>query len=95
MFEPCGLAQADRAQVGMVPIASAVAGLADAVVDRDHGWAPREQRTGYVFYHADHQALESAMARGLGLWRDHPQDFAASCSTTCRVDRSWARPGRE
>jgi starch synthase len=58
-----------------VPIVRAVGGLADTVADRDYGWNPPDRRTGYVFHHGDHQGLESAMARAIGLWHDYPQDF--------------------
>ena len=67
----------DRAQVRHGADRASVRGLADTVVDRDYGCEPPELRTGYVFHQVDHQALESAMARAIGLWRDYPRDFVA------------------
>ena len=45
------------------------------MVDRDHAGHPSGQRNGYVFHHGDNPALESAMARAIGLWHRYPQDF--------------------
>ena len=68
MFEPCGLTQLVALEYGTVPIVRACGGLHDTIADRDYSWHPPEQRNGYVFNHADHPALESAMARAIGLW---------------------------
>ena len=95
MFEPCGLAQSIALKYGTVPIVRAVGGLADTIADRDYAWDPPDQRTGYVFHHSDHQALESAMTRAIGLWHDYPQDFRYLMLNGMRTDRSWARPGQD
>jgi starch synthase len=95
MFEPCGLTQLVALKYGTVPIVRACGGLRDTVADRDHSWHPPEQRTGYVFHHVDHQALESAMARGIGLWHAQPRDFRYLMLNGMRSDRSWARPGED
>ena len=95
MFEPCGLVQLIALKYGTVPIVRACGGLADTVADYDYAWEPPDQRTGYVFHHSDHQALESAMARAIGLWQGYPQDFRQLMLNGMRVDRSWARPGQD
>jgi starch synthase len=95
MFEPCGLVQLIALRYGAVPIVRAVGGLGDTIADRDHSWQPPEQRTGYVFHHADHQALESAMGRAIGLWHDHPREFRSLMLNGMRSDRSWARPAQD
>ena len=95
MFEPCGLAQQIALKYGTVPIVRASGGLADTIVDHDHSRLPDEQRNGYVFHDADHQAIESAMARAIGLWYDNPQDFRDLMLNGMRVDRSWARPAQD
>ena len=74
MFEPCGLAQMIALKYGTVPVVRAVGGLVDTVFDRDYSSAPWE-RNGYVFHQADNPALESAMARAIGLWYAYPQEF--------------------
>ena len=95
MFEPCGLAQLIALRCGTVPIVRAVGGLTDTVADRDHSCDPPERRTGYVFDHVDHHALESALARAIGLWNGYPQDFRDLMLNGMRSDRSWARPGQD
>ncbi len=95
MFEPCGLAQLIALRYGTVPIVRASGGLADTVADRDHAADPPEQRTGYVFEHPDHQAIESAMARAIGLWHTDPQGFRDLALNGMRIDRSWAQPAQD
>ena len=73
----------------------ACGGLGDTVVDRDYSDAPREQRNGYVFHHVDHEAIESAMARAIGVWHGYPQDFRYLMLNGTPCDRSWARPGQD
>jgi len=94
-FEPCGLVQLVALKYGTVPIVRAVGGLADTVADRDHAPHPPEERNGYVFHEGDHQAIESAMSRAIGLWHAHPHDFRHLMLNGMRVDRSWARPGQD
>ena len=95
MFEPCGLCQLIALKYGTVPIVRACGGLGDTVADHDCSWVPPEQRNGYVFEHVDHQALESAMARAIGLWYGYPQDFRYLMLNGMRGDHSWARPGQD
>jgi starch synthase len=95
MFEPCGLCQQVALKYGTVPIVRACGGLADTVFDRDHSWAPLDERNGYVFEDAEHPALESAMARAIGLWYGYPEDFRYLMLNGMRSDRSWARPGQD
>ena len=95
MFEPCGLVQLIALKYGSVPIVRACGGLGDTVADRDYARVEREQRNGYVFHHGDHHALESAMARAIGLWHRYPRDFRHLMLNGMRSDRSWARPGQD
>lgn len=95
MFEPCGLAQLIALRYGTVPIVRSVGGLVDTVFDRDHSDRPGHERNGYVFHEADHAAIESALARALGLWWDYPQDFRTLLVNGMRHDYSWARPGQD
>jgi starch synthase len=95
MFEPCGLAQLIAMRYGTVPIVRAVGGLADTVFDRDFSDRPMEQRNGYVFHENQQSALESAVARGIGLWFGYPTDFRSLMVHGMRHDYSWARPGQD
>src|SRR5262249_8631890 len=80
---------------GTVPIVRACGGLRDTVIDRDYAPQPIEQRTGYVFQHADQPGLESAMARAIRLWQRQPREFRDLMLNGMRSDRSWSRPGED
>ena len=95
MFEPCGLSQLVAMKYGTVPIVRSCGGLGDTVVDRDYSGHATEHRNGYVFHHSDHSALESAMARAIGLWHRYPHDFRYLMLNGMRADRSWAQPGQD
>ena len=94
MFEPCGLAQMIALKYGTVPIVRAIGGLVDTVFDRDYSSHALEQRNGYVFHQVDNPALESAMARAIGLWYVYPQEFRYLQLNGMRADHSWTWPAR-
>ncbi len=95
LFEPCGLTQMIALRYGAVPIVRAVGGLADTVFDWDHSGVPREKRNGFVFQHADHAAIESAMNRAIDLWHARPELFQELVVNGMRYDYSWNRPGAD
>jgi starch synthase len=95
MFEPCGLAQMIALKYGTVPIVRAVGGLVDTVFDRDYSDRPYEHRNGYVFHQVDHGALESAMARAIGLWYSYPDEFRQLMLNGMHQDHSWAAAGQD
>jgi starch synthase len=95
LFEPCGLTQMIALRYGTVPVVRSVGGLADTVFDWDHSELPRDQRNGFVFQHADHLGIESALDRALGLWRDEPVLFRQLVQQGMACDYSWNRPGRD
>jgi starch synthase len=94
MFEPCGLAQMIALKYGTVPIVRAIGGLVDTVFDRDYSSHPPEQRNGYVFHQVDNPALESAMARAIGLWYAYPQEFRYLQLNGMRADHAWTWPAQ-
>jgi starch synthase len=94
LFEPCGLVQMIALRYGTVPVVRAIGGLADTVFDRDHSRRPAHERNGYVFEHADHQAVETALSRALGLWYCHPGEFRNLMLNGMRYDYSWNDPGQ-
>lgn len=94
MFEPCGLTQMIGLRYGAVPIVRGVGGLVDTVFDRDYDHhRPEEERNGYVFYEADEQGLESALARAIGLWHEYPKEFRKLIQQGMRCDYSWNKSG--
>ena len=94
LFEPCGLSQMIALKYGTVPIVRATGGLVDTIFDRDYSARHPDDRNGYVFHQLDNPALESAMARAIGLWYTFPGDFRQLMLTGMRQDHSWAWPGQ-
>ena len=94
LYEPCGLTQLIAARYATVPIVRAVGGLCDTVFDHDYAGRPWHERNGYVFHQVDDVALESAMARAIGLWHAYPWRFRQLMTNGMRADYSWAPAGR-
>ena len=95
-YEPCGLTQMIGLKYGTVPVVRGVGGLADTVFDRDYDTRKLpEQRNGYVFYHTDHAALESALDRAIDLWHTAPDQFRQLQIQGMSYDYSWNYPGKE
>jgi starch synthase len=95
LFEPCGLAQVIAMKYGTVPVVRAIGGLCDTVFDRDWSARADHDRTGYVFHQPDTVALESAMARAIGLWNAFPGEFRQLMHNGMRMDHSWAAAGQD
>ncbi len=95
-YEPCGLTQMIGLKYGTVPIVRGVGGLVNTVFDRDYDRSvPPHKRNGYVFYDTDHQAIESAMDRAIGLWHYFPEKFRQLAIQGMEYDYSWNHPGEE
>jgi len=94
LFEPCGLSQMIALRYGTVPVVRAIGGLVDTVFDRDYSARHPDDRNGYLFHRVDNQALESAMARAIGLWFSYPDEFRRLILNGMRQDHSWTEPGQ-
>jgi starch synthase len=87
--EPCGLVQQYAQRYGAVPIAHAVGGLRDTVVDCD---VALETGTGFLFdeLHEDH--IVGAVNRAVGAMSQ--SSWGALRRRVMRLDHSWERPAR-
>lgn len=95
-YEPCGLTQMIGLKYGTVPIVRGVGGLVNTVFDRDYDETHLpEQRNGYVFYQTDYHAIEFAIDRALGLWRNAPEEFHQLVVQGMNYDYSWNYPGKD
>ncbi len=88
-FEPCGLTQLYALRYGTVPVVRRVGGLADTVVDATAAGLSGGRATGVMFDEATAQALASALARTVALYRDTPT-WQALMARGMAQDFSWA-----
>lgn len=95
-YEPCGLTQVIGLKYGTVPIVRGVGGLINTVFDFDYDQNhPPEKRNGFVFFQPDAYALESALARAIDLWYQHPDKFQKLVAQGMSCDYSWNNPGEQ
>ena len=89
-FEPCGLTQFYAFRYGTVPIAHAVGGLADTLVDTGYDTLMTGTANGFVFEHCNAGAFQWAIERAVGLFakKDQWRRIVASCVAQ---DFSWGR----
>ena len=69
--------------------------VVDTVFDRDYSDKPPGKRNGYVFYQSDYPAIESAMARAIGLFNFYPNEFRQLILNGMQFDHTWNHPGQQ
>jgi starch synthase len=84
-FEPCGLAQLYAMHYGAVPVAHAVGGLRDTVIDASLG----EEATGFLFTEGESRALSAAIVRAWTLWRTQLRRWRRLVANGMERDFSW------
>lgn len=89
-FEPCGLTQLQAMTCGTIPVATAVGGLRDTVIDTDTH--PR-RGTGFVADRATSLDLLNALHRAGRGW-GNPRRRAAVQRRGMTADWSWTKPAR-
>ena len=87
--EPCGLLQQYAQRYGALPVAHAVGGLRDTIVDCD---ARCETGTGFLFDEPTAEALIGATERAMSAMR--ATRWPALRRRVMRLDLSWERPAR-
>jgi starch synthase len=88
-FEPCGLVQLYAQRYGALPVAHAVGGIRDTVVDCD---SALETGTGFLFDEPTAAALVAATQRARAAY-DSPR-WRGLVRRVMRLDRGWERPAR-
>jgi len=90
-FEPCGLGQMIALRYGTLPVARAVGGLADTIVDYssrpDHG-------TGFLFDDYSAAGLMSAVLRAVAVYQDRAE-WRRIVGNAMHADFSWDRSSGE
>lgn len=92
--EPCGLTQMYAMRYGTVPVVRATGGLADTVTDATPEALQADRATGFTFQEADPTALEAALGRALGLFRDHPAAWTALQRRGMAREAGWGPSAR-
>ncbi len=87
--EPCGLVQQCAQRYGALPIAHAVGGLNDTVVDCD---AAAETGTGFLFENLTEDDVVGAVQRAVSAMSK--PSWGALRRRVMRLDHSWERPAR-
>ena len=94
-FEPCGLTQMIAMKYGTIPVVRNTGGLADTVFDANHAHRAYHDRNGYVFNDLNHEGLESALRRAIGMWFHYPQYWRELMHNGMRHDHSWNHPAQD
>ncbi|MEN8239255.1 MAG: glycogen/starch synthase [Actinomycetota bacterium] len=89
-FEPCGLAQMQAMEYGTIPVATAVGGLVDTVIDADE---KPDIGNGFVSRSVDAAGFVDALHRAVRGWSD-PQLRSAIQLRGMTTDWSWKTPAR-
>ncbi|MDH3729753.1 MAG: glycogen synthase [Acidimicrobiia bacterium] len=90
-FEPCGLTQMQAMRYGTIPIAHAVGGLRDTVIDPGDKALAAGEGSGLTFDEPTAEALVGAIERAAALRRDNPQGWSALQQAVMAIDWSWDR----
>ncbi len=93
-FEPCGLNQIYSLRYGTPPLVRRTGGLADTVVETNEATLQAGTATGFVFDQADAEALRTALAEAMRLYRDQPHDWHSIQATGMAQDFGWERSAR-
>jgi starch synthase len=93
-FEPCGLTQMYAMRYGALPIAHAVGGLRDTVIDPGDEALARGEGTGIRFEHASREGLTWAVRRACEFYRRDPAGWRTAAASVMRHDFSWTGSAR-
>ena len=93
-FEPCGLNQMYSLRYGTPPVVHHTGGLADTVVDATPENIDNKTATGFVFQHADDEAMLVAIRRALDLYND-TSTWRQLCATAMSMPLGWENSARE
>jgi len=88
-FEPCGLTQLYALRYGTLPVVRRTGGLADTVVDATATSVADRSATGFVFDEPTCEAMNAALSRALGLYRE-PLTWRRLQLQAMAQDFSWS-----
>jgi len=88
-YEPCGLNQLYSLRYGAVPVVRQTGGLADSIVDATDQTIAAKAANGFSFRYFMTTELETALARAVVCYMDHPESWKKIVETGMRQDWSW------
>jgi starch synthase len=88
-FEPCGLGQMYAMAYGTVPVAAAVGGLRDTIVDAGEATLADGTATGFLFHPVDADHLAAAIGRAVACYRQDAAAWRAIMVAGMARDASW------
>jgi starch synthase len=88
-FEPCGLTQLIAMRYGTLPVASAVGGLADTIVDPGDAAIAAGRGNGFLFEQVDLAGLRWALGRAAALHANNPAGWRRAIKAAMSTDWSW------
>ncbi len=94
-FEPCGIGQLYAMRYGTIPVAHAVGGLKDTVIDPGDDGLAAGRGTGFRFEFADVAGLAWALGRAVTMKRERPAGWRALVQAAMARDASWTASARE
>ncbi len=93
-FEPCGLNQIYSLRYGTLPIVRRTGGLADTVLDASEEAVRNGTATGFVFEHANAEAIVWAVDQALALYAQ-PEAWRQVTTNAMGQDYSWERSAQQ
>jgi starch synthase len=88
-FEPCGLTQLIAMRYGTLPVASAVGGLADTIVDPGDAALAAGRGNGFLFEQVDLAGLRWALGRAAALHAGNSAGWRRAMKAAMSTDWSW------
>lgn len=93
-FEPCGLTQMYCLRYGTIPIARAVGGLIDSIIDLDNQETNKHSATGILFSKKTSEGLIAAIDRALSIY--DKQSVKKQLQTNgMSTDNDWANSAKQ
>lgn len=93
-FEPCGLNQMYSLRYGTPPVVNHTGGLADTVTDSTDKTVKNRTANGFVFYHADDEAMLTAIRRAINAYNSKTL-WKQLCKTAMSVELGWEKSAEQ
>ena len=90
-FEPCGLNQMYSMAYGTLPLAHAVGGLRDTIIDATPATLADRSATGFLFTEASADGLLECLRRAVATYREDQSSWQSMIAAGMERDFGWQR----